>query len=196
MSKEEAQRPPVPPVFSAGPSEARRGANSDRMRGRARRRSRGTIEPPPDGLSFEQEAAWRARQSKRGKRHRGPIDSATPQLLDSRGAADPPFIDQYESALAETQYWQALGFLDVSDIVRWRSSCPGLSPDDAWELQKAGVTPRIAKTRWNGTRLAPDGAYELWRSIGRTPPGTRNYFAPTFTAEDAIWLLRSGRFIA
>lgn len=83
MSEEEAQHRAVTPEFSSVPSDACGRERNDARRGR--RRTRGANQQPPVGLSIEQEAAWRAAQSKRGKRHRGPIDIATQQLLDLRG---------------------------------------------------------------------------------------------------------------
>jgi len=150
-----------------------------------------SLTPAPE-LTLEQEAAVRRRRAQRGKRYRGQIDPATMQYLDRCGADLPPFIDEYERALAETNRWTALGWIAPEDIVRWRDECPGIDAEAGMVFHLAGVSPRLARTLWNGVALDDDGPNMLYESCSRVGPP----YTPPLTAEDACWLLRQKGLLA
>ena len=141
---------------------------------------------PRHELTLEEEARVRKRQAQRGKRHKGRIDPATEQSLAWNDAHVPPFIDEYDRAVAETRRWTDLGWIAHEDIVRWKDECPGISAECGMGFHEAGVSPRIARKRWNGRALDDNGEFMLYQACSFYEPARTQWIS----VENACWLLR------
>lgn len=139
--------------------------------------------------TLDLEAARLKRESQRGKRHRGDIDVATQHFLDSARAHKPPFLDEYAQARARTDEWLMHGFVSLEVIVRWETECPGISPSVGVDFIKAGLTPRHARTRWDGRKIDPEGETMIYRSMSPVVVFGREVNRP-LTIENAVWLLQ------
>lgn len=138
---------------------------------------------PPTALELE--VRRRQREQKRGKRFRGQIDVATQEFLRGIGAHNPPFLDQYEQAKGRTDEWLSVGWIAPEEIVRWRHTCPGVWPETAIALAKAGVSPRLAANGLSYGKIDAD-APTLWSRVQ----------SREMSAEDAKWLLQKARLLA